>query len=119
MRVVDFGPEHGTPVTEFASRFTSAQLLADGSGEGHVYVVHIDAGGEIGPHPAGFGQLFIVIRGSGWVAAADGVRRSVGVGQAAVIARGEVHSKGSVSGMSAVMIQIAQLTPANVDKGAR
>jgi quercetin dioxygenase-like cupin family protein len=67
--------------------------------------VHLEAGGEIGPHPAGIGQLFLVVAGSGWVAGADAVRRPLRAGQGAVIARGEVHAKGSDAG-SAVMIQL-------------
>lgn len=111
MHIIDFGPERATPISEYASRLASAQPLADGAGEAHVYAVHFAAGGEIGAHPAGFGQLFLVVAGTGWVAGADGVRRTVRAGQGAVIARGEVHAKGSASGCSAVMIQLADLTP--------
>ena len=110
MRIVDIGAESAPPVTEFESRATRARHVADGSGESHVYVVHFDAGGVIGPHPAGFGQLFVALSGSGWVAGADGQRHSLKVGQAAVIDRGEIHSKGSDVGLEAVMIQIADLS---------
>jgi len=79
--------------------------------------VHVAAGGEIGPHRAGFGQLFCVVAGAGWVAGADGVRHAVRAGQAAVIAHGEVHAKGSATGLSAVMIQLTDVTPAG-DLGA-
>ena len=110
MHIIDIGPEHSVPITEYASHGASAQPLAHGAGEAHVYAMHFAAGGEIGPHPAGFGQLFVVVAGAGWVAAADGVRHTVRAGQGAVIARGEVHAKGSDGGCSAVMIQLADLT---------
>jgi quercetin dioxygenase-like cupin family protein len=110
MHVIDFVPEHAAPITEFASRGASAQSLGDGTGEAHVYAVNLMAGGEIGPHPAGFGQLFIVVAGEAWVSAGDGARRSLRVGQGAVIARGEVHAKGSEAGCTAIMIQLAELT---------
>jgi quercetin dioxygenase-like cupin family protein len=113
MHVIDFTPDRATPVAEYGSRGATAQPLADGRGEGHVYAVHLAAGGEIGPHPAGYGQLFLVVAGEGWVAGADGVRRAVRAGQGAVIARGEVHAKGSDVGLSAVMIQLAELAPAD------
>lgn len=112
MHVIDFAPDRATPITEYGSRAASAQPLGDGRGEAHVYAVHIAAGGEIGLHPAGFGQLFCVIAGAGWVAGADGIRHEIHEGQAAVIARGEKHAKGSATGLSAVMIQIAELAPA-------
>jgi quercetin dioxygenase-like cupin family protein len=100
MHVIDFTPEFATLIAEYASRGASAQLLADGAGEAHVYAVHLAAGGEVGPHPAGFGQLFLVVAGEGWVSGGDGVRHAVRVGQGAVFAPG------------AVMIQLAELTPA-------
>jgi quercetin dioxygenase-like cupin family protein len=110
MHVINFSPEHATPVGEYGSRAATAQRLGDGHGETHVYVVHLGAGGEIGPHPAGFAQLYCVVTGSGWVAGADGVRHELRAGQAAVIVRGEIHAKGSVTGSSALMIQCAELT---------
>src|SRR5205085_8929163 len=76
MYIIDFGASHATPITEYASRGASALPLADGAGEAHVYALHFSAGGEIGPHPAGFGQLFLVVRGDAWVAGGDGVRRA-------------------------------------------
>jgi hypothetical protein len=110
MHLIDFGPDRATAVSEYASRGTRAQPLADGAGEAHVYAVHLDAGGEIGPHPAGFAQLWLVVDGEGWVAGADGVRHRVGAGTGALIARGELHAKGSERGCSAIMIQVAELT---------
>jgi quercetin dioxygenase-like cupin family protein len=110
LRILDVGGESAAPVVEYESRGAAAQLVADGSGEAHVYAVHFAAGGEIGPHPAGFGQLFVVVRGEAWVAGDDGVRHTVRAGEAAMIERGEMHAKGSEIGCSAVMIQIADLT---------
>jgi quercetin dioxygenase-like cupin family protein len=109
MHIIEFGADRATAITEYASRDVSAQPLADGAGEAHVYVVHLASGGEIGVHRAGFGQLFLVIRGEGWVAGDEGVRRTVRTGQGAVIARGEVHAKGSDTGCTAIMIQLAEL----------
>ena len=112
MRVIDFGSGRAVSIAEFGSRRASAQPLGHGAGETHVYAVHIDAGGEIGPHPAGYGQLFLVIAGAGWVAGGDGVRVPVGTNQGAVIGRGELHAKGSESGLTAIMIQVAELAAA-------
>jgi quercetin dioxygenase-like cupin family protein len=114
MHIIEFEPERASPVAEYESHDARAQHLARGAGEAHVYVIHIAAGGEIGPHPAGFGQLLLIVAGVAWVAGADGVRHVVRAGQGAVIARGELHSKGSDSGCSAVMIQLAEFWPAPV-----
>jgi quercetin dioxygenase-like cupin family protein len=97
------------PVIDFGSRDAGAAELAAGSGDAHIHVVHIAAGGEIGPHVAGFGQLFLCVEGSGWVAAADGDHVSIARGQVAYIARGERHSKDSVDGLRALIIQVQDL----------
>jgi quercetin dioxygenase-like cupin family protein len=98
-------------ITEYESKFAAAVAVADGAGEAHVYVVYLEPGAEIGPHVAGFAQLFFAAAGSGWVAGSDGERVRLGEGEAAFIARGEVHSKGSKAGMTAFMVQVRDLTP--------
>jgi quercetin dioxygenase-like cupin family protein len=83
--------------------------IADGVGEAHVYWIAFEPGGVIGPHEAGFGQLFVPVDGAGWVAGQDGRRLAVSPGESAFIARGEMHSKGSDSGMTALMLQVRDL----------
>lgn len=83
--------------------------VASGGGEAHIHAVQIEAGGLIGPHEAGFGQLFLVVSGVGWAAGADRERRTLEAGQAAFIRRGEVHSKGADSDLLAVILQVRDL----------
>jgi hypothetical protein len=111
MRIVRFAREAAQPITLFDSTGAFSALLSYGSGECHVYCIHIDPGGSIGQHPAGFGQLFLVVEGAGWAAGADGVRAPLQVGEGAYFERGEFHSKGSDQGMTAIMIQVADLVP--------
>ena len=110
MRTVRFTRDRAQPITLFDSQGAFSVPLGDGSGEAHVYCVHLEAGGCIGAHPAGFGQLFLVMEGSGWAAGADGVRVALPAGHGALIERGEVPSKGSERGMTAIMVQVAELT---------
>jgi quercetin dioxygenase-like cupin family protein len=114
MHLLDFSPGRGTPISVYESHGATALPLGEGRGEGHVYCIRIDPGGVIGPHEAGFGQLFLAVAGSGWVSAADGVRRPIGVGRGAFIARGEVHAKGSDTGLTAIMIQLTDLAAAPI-----
>jgi quercetin dioxygenase-like cupin family protein len=110
MELVDFSPARANP-----DRRASVVPLGHGSGAGHVYAVHMEPGGEIAPHPADFGQLYLVVAGGGWVSGVDGVRLPVATGAGAFIPRGEVHAKGSASGMTAIMVQLTELhaaTPA-------
>jgi quercetin dioxygenase-like cupin family protein len=109
LKVVDFSRESSSPIHNFDSVAAHSVHLADGQGEAHAYTIHMDAGGHIGTHPAGFGQLFLVVSGSGWVVGGDGQRAELACGQAAYIERGERHSKGSDTGMTAVMLQVRDL----------
>jgi quercetin dioxygenase-like cupin family protein len=70
-------------------KLASSIKLAEGEGEAHAYVVYFELGGEIGPHEAGYGQLFVAVAGEGWVAGGDGVRLRLAQGEAAFITRGE------------------------------
>jgi quercetin dioxygenase-like cupin family protein len=88
---------------------TRSIKLAEGHGEAHAYLLYFDAGGVIGAHEAGFGQMFVAVKGSGWVAGGDGERISLNEGEAALISRGEMHSKGSDTGMTALMVQVRDL----------
>lgn len=105
MDVIETGRETAERIEVYDSKASWSRPLGDGGGESHVYVLHFDPGGEIGAHEAGFDQLFIVVDGSGWGAGANGVRIPLRTGQAARFRKGEMHSKGSDEGMTAVMIQ--------------
>ena len=109
MRVIQFSAVHAEPVTLFDSAAASSRLVADGRGEVHVHFLRLEAGGKIGEHPAGFGQLFLVVEGSGWAAGADGRRVEVHAGQGVYFERGERHSKGSDRGMTVLMVQVTDL----------
>ena len=93
----------------YAVKLASSIKLAEGEGEAHAYLLFFEPGGEIGPHEAGFGQLFFAVQRPGWVAGSDAVRLPLATGEAALIDRGEVHSKGSGTGLTALMIQVRDL----------
>jgi quercetin dioxygenase-like cupin family protein len=111
MKIIDFSPERAEPITRYESVDAHSVPLADGRGEAHVHCIRFGAGGRIGPHPTGFGQLFVVVEGRGWVEGREGRRREIAAGEAAWFERGEHHAKGSDHGMTAVMIQVGELEP--------
>lgn len=114
MHLLDFAPGRETLISVYESHGASALPLGEGRGEGRVYCIRIDPGGAIGPHEAAFGQLFLVVAGSGWVSGGDGVPRPLGVGSGAFISRGEVHAKGSDTGLTAIMVHLTELAAAPV-----
>lgn len=111
MRVIEFSPGHSQPISLFESVSASSVPLGDGSGRAHVYCLYFGAGGRIGEHRAGFGQLFLVVEGAGWAAGGDGRRVPLRAGQGAYFEAGELHSKGSETGMTVIMVQTDALEP--------
>jgi hypothetical protein len=109
MRVVEFGREHARPIGQYDSVLATSVPLASGSGEAHFYFLWIAAGGSIGRHRAGFEQLFLAVEGAGWVEGGDGRRVGIAAGQGAVFEKGEMHAKGSGTGLGAVMVQVERL----------
>jgi len=109
MHIVDLADLPAEPVREYQSRNAAAVSIGQGTGASHVYWLHFGPGGVIGPHTAGPAQLLIPIAGAGWAAGADGVRHPIAPGQLAQIEAGELHSKGSDAGMSALMVQLSAL----------
>jgi quercetin dioxygenase-like cupin family protein len=111
MKILPLNPATTEPIGPRPYEVTLARSaeLAAGEGEAHAYVVRFEPGGIIGPHEAGFGQLFVALEGDGWAAGEDGERMALSTGEAAFIHRGEVHSKGSETGMTALMIQVRDL----------
>lgn len=111
MRILDFGRDVSDPIAAFNSVDAASVSLGHGEGDVHVYSVHFAANSEIGPHPTGFCQLFLVVSGAGWVASADGKRVQIHSGQGAFFEKGEMHSKGSEPGMVAIMVQATYINP--------
>lgn len=106
--VIRFDQSTADAVENYGAVGTSSVHLGSGSGPSHVYVLHLDPGGFIGDHETGFGQLFVVVSGDAWVDVA-GDRIDVASGQAVVIPRGVLHSKGSENGGTVVMVQMFDL----------
>ena len=98
LRILEFGRDRAVPIEVYSSQAAASVPLGSGQGAARVYALHFDPGGSIGRHRAGFGQLFVVVSGSGWVEGDDGTRTELAPGQAAWFARGEMHAKGSESG---------------------
>lgn len=109
MRIVEFSLDRATPIELFNSVSAASVRLGDGAGEAHVYCLYFDLDSHIGPHHAGFDQLFLVVAGAGWAAGADGERLRLTTGQGAFFERGELHAKGSETGMTVIMVQVTEL----------
>ena len=77
--------------------------------EAHVVVIEIGPGGVVARHPTVVAQLFVVVRGSGWVSGADGERQEIRAGEAVLWEPGEEHESGSDDGMTALVVEAESL----------
>jgi quercetin dioxygenase-like cupin family protein len=73
-------------------------------GDVQVSLAELEPGGLIGAHPAPSRQLFVVLRGHGWVRT-ETERAELGPGEAALWEPGEWHESGSDEGMSVLLVE--------------
>jgi hypothetical protein len=100
MRRVELGGER--EVTAPGSLSARVRRLAP---QAHVVVIEIGADGVVARHPAVVPQLFVVVRGSGWVSGAEGGRQPIAAGEAVLWEQGEEHESGSDEGMTALVVE--------------
>jgi quercetin dioxygenase-like cupin family protein len=97
-------------ITDFASVGAHVAPLGSRADDVHISFLRFDPPGVINLHPAGFHQFFVVLSGAGWITGGDGVRHPLKAGQIAFVRRGENHAKGSDVGMTALIVQLRELT---------
>jgi quercetin dioxygenase-like cupin family protein len=103
VQLVRFGPETGRDIDRFGSN--GARIAPLARGEAQVVVVHLEAGGRLGRHPAAGRQVLAVVGGSGSVSGGDGVEQPVEPGVAAVWEPGEEHETRTETGLTAVIVE--------------
>lgn len=121
MRIVRFDGGVNREISQYGSVGLTLAPLAMGAGGFHVVCMRLAPNGFIGAHQATGPQLFAVTQGEGWVqggervdATADSMpdeRLPIREGYAALWEAGEWHAAGTATGMTALVIEGATLTP--------
>lgn len=112
MRLYSFGAEQGHAVTHFGSeRLTITGIIRVADGSLQIGCMRLERGGRVGAHQATTRQLFLVVRGAGWVRGPEGEHTPIAADQAAFWEPGEEHEAGSESGMVALVIEGDTLDP--------
>lgn len=75
--------------------------------------IDIEQGGIVGYHKAPVSQLFIVIQGEGWIEGEDNTRLTLKSGEGVFWEKGEGHTSGSETGLTALVLQSEKLTMPN------
>lgn len=104
MRLYSFARPTGHTIDRFGSNFVLSPLM-NPDGQARVVCFHLAAGEFVGRHEALVGQLFCVVAGQGWVSGSDGAEVDIAAWQAAYWEAGEMHSAGSASGLTAMVLE--------------
>ena len=112
MRLYRFDTEAGHPITRFGSeRVAIIGIARVAEGDVQIGCMRLEPGGRVGAHQATTRQLFLVVRGAGWVRGPEAERTPIVADQAACWEPGEEHESGSESGMVALVIEGDALDP--------
>lgn len=111
MELYSFDIETTRPINQFESINASITHLTGTIDEGFVVCIRVEPNGIIGRHPTVYNQLFLVVEGEGQVSGSDGVWHDISAGQAAFWSPGESHETRSKTGLTAIVIEGAELQP--------
>jgi quercetin dioxygenase-like cupin family protein len=113
MKLYRFDAQAGKIISQYDSVNLVMSRIVRTSAAAHIGCMHLDANGVVGYHQAVSPQLFLVVQGEGWVRGEDEWRIAVKAGQAAFWQTGEWHESGTDTGMTAIVIESAELDPAS------
>ncbi len=111
MKLYQFGPQVGRPITAFDSVNVTISPIQRASGQIQIGCFYIGPQGRVGYHQAVGPQLFLVMQGSGWVRDEASERISISAGTAAYWTDGEWHESGSDAGMTVIVVEGEALDP--------
>ncbi len=111
MKIYKFSKEHSKKVEKYQSHLATYVKMARTNEAATIGYMYIEGEGTIGHHQAPISQLFIVVEGEGWVTGENQKRISIKRGEAVLWEKGEWHTSGSETGMTAIVIQSEELHP--------
>ncbi len=114
MKIFRFDPEVGKSIDQYKSSGFIISKVVHLSGEVFINCAYLRPHGSIGYHQATIAQLFLVVQGEGWVRGEPPNRTPIQAGQAVYWEEGEWHESGTESGMTAIIIESANLDPAKL-----
>jgi hypothetical protein len=111
MRLLRFNPDEVRQIDDHGSVGFDLLRLVKVNGEVVVEVASLAPGGRIGRQPTNVPQLLAVVAGKGVVSGADGAWHGLEAGAAALFEAGEDYETRTDGGLTAVIVQAAELEP--------
>jgi len=115
MEFYRFDKEVGRNITMFDSDFVMSRIINTDKPV-HIGCMHLDANGCIGYHQAVTPQLLLILNGEGWVRGETEERFIVKAGDAVFWEKNEWHETITSEGLTAVVIESEELSPASYMK---
>lgn len=109
MELFKFGKEISQVVNNYNSVSAFYSKITKTVEPTNIGLIHIEKGGVLGYHEAPVPQLFILVKGEGWIEGEDKKRIILKSGEGVFWGKGEYHSSGSESGLTALVIQSEKL----------
>lgn len=110
MQIYDFGMDRGEKIEKFGSHFIFSKIVRLDS-PAKVSCFYLGPHGIVGYHQAATAQLFLVVRGDGWVRGKTPGRTPIAQDQAAFWVEDEWHEAGTDTGLVAIVIEGEALNP--------
>ena len=109
MERFSFDAESFAPRDHRLEAVTVAPLTAPGAVQ--AAILRLAPGGRIARHPATTPQILAVLEGDGHVSGADGAFEPIAAGEAVFWSAGEEHETMSDGGLTALVLEAAELRP--------
>jgi len=104
MKLYRFDAGTGRRIDRFGSNFILSRIVGFNKNI-VVSCFHIERDGIVGHHQAVTPQLFLVVRGSGWVRSGESARIPIEAYQAVFWDRDEWHEAGTESELTAIVLE--------------
>jgi quercetin dioxygenase-like cupin family protein len=114
MKIFRFDPEVGKSIDNYDSSGIILSKVVHLLDEAVVSCAYLSSDGVIGSHQATIPQLFLVVKGEGWVRSETSEKTSIKAGQAAYWEKGEWHESGTDTGMTTIIIEGVNFDPAEL-----
>ncbi|WP_339280080.1 cupin domain-containing protein [Lysinibacillus sp. FSL P2-0066] len=109
MQIIQFTQDLANPIHQYKSVDTFYRKITKTEMPTTIGFIYIEPGGVVGMHDAPVPQLFIVINGEGWISGVDAEKITLKTGQGVLWQQGQAHESGSITGLTALVIQAEQI----------
>ncbi|WP_053365661.1 cupin domain-containing protein [Bacillus sp. FJAT-27245] len=112
MGFYNFNKDHGKKISKFNSDFIMSRIIQTNK-ETNIGCMHLDKNGIVGYHQAVVSQLLLILNGEGYVRNEQDEYIKVEPGDAVFWKKGEWHETKTYAGLTAIVIESEELTPAS------